>query len=74
VYAAGVVLYEMLCCERPFTTRGPAIEVLTAHLQQLPAPPSEVRKDFDIPRPLEAACLRALSKAREERYSSAAEM
>jgi serine/threonine-protein kinase len=74
VYAAGVILYECLTGLRPFESRGPAIEILTAHMQKTPEPPRQRRPELDIPRPLEEVCLRALSKRREERFRSAAEM
>ncbi len=74
VYAAGIILYEALCGVRPFETRGPAIEILTAHLQQQPEPPHVRRPDLDIPRAIELVCMKALAKNREQRYRSAAEL
>ncbi|HEY7957723.1 MAG TPA: protein kinase [Polyangia bacterium] len=74
VYAAGVILYEMLVGARPFESRGPAIEVLTAHLQQAPQPPRARRPDLELPRVVEQVCLRALAKSKEQRYRSAADL
>ena len=74
VYAAGVVLYECLTGRRPFETRGPAIDILTAHLQREPVPPRERRPELNIPRSLDLVCLKALTKNRDQRYRSAADM
>jgi serine/threonine-protein kinase len=74
VYAAGVVLYECLTGVRPFESRGPTIDILTAHLQKEPQPPRQRRPELDLPRALELVCLRALSKNKEDRYRSAADM
>ena len=48
IYAAGVVLYEMLTGSRPFESSGPVIEILTSHLQRDPEPPSRRRPDARI--------------------------
>jgi serine/threonine-protein kinase len=74
VYAAGVVLYELITGARPFETRGPVIEVLQAHLSETPVPPRQKRPDLTIPRLLEEVCLRAISKEADDRYRSAAEL
>jgi eukaryotic-like serine/threonine-protein kinase len=60
VFAFGIVLYEMVCGERPFrgdTTLG----VLAATLQATPAPPRQRR--HDVPGPLEQLILRCLEKS-----------
>src|SRR5258708_4239917 len=72
VYAAGVVLYELLTLSRPF--EGSLLEVLTKHLSQPPEPPRQRRPDLRIDEKLEQVCLRALSKRRDQRYASAVEM
>ncbi|MCS6913289.1 MAG: protein kinase [Myxococcota bacterium] len=72
VYAAGVVLYEMLTGHRPFA--GSLLEVLSCHLSQAPEPPRKRRPDLQIPAVLERICLTAMSKRREDRYPSAAEL
>ena len=72
VYAAGVVLYEMLTGACPF--RGPLLEVLRQHVHTPPMPPGLKRRDPPIPAAVEAVCLRALAKRREERFPSAEAM
>src|SRR5262249_32967981 len=72
VYAAGVVLYEMMTGSRPFESRGPVIEVMMAHLNQPPPLPQELRPD--APTAMIEVCLRALSKSRQDRFRSAAEL
>ena len=73
VYAAGVILYEMLTRVRPF--RGDtAVSVLTKHLSEKPVPPREASGGFLIPSTLEAVCLRALEKEPAERYQTAGAM
>lgn len=73
VYAAGVILYELLTGAVPFD--GPtAIGVMTAHLSQEPPPPSSRRSSDDITPALEAVVMHALAKRPVERYPSAAAM
>jgi serine/threonine-protein kinase len=74
VYAAGVVLYEMLCGVRPFESSGPVIDILTSHLHTPPPPPSKRRPEAKVPSALEAVCMKALSKQRDQRYRSADEL
>lgn len=72
VYAAGIVLYELLTAKRPFEGNGPVIEILNAHLSHHPDSPRKHRPD--LPPLLEQVCMRALEKDRERRYRSAGEM
>jgi eukaryotic-like serine/threonine-protein kinase len=71
VYAAGCVLYELLCGEPPFTGDSP-VAVAYQHVREDPKPPSEVNPS--IPPQLDAVVLKALSKNPLNRYQSAAEM
>ncbi len=73
LYAAGVMLYEMVVGQVPFQTRS-ALATMTAHLQEPPRPPRSVRSDGAITPALEAVILRALAKDPAERYASAREL
>lgn len=71
IYSLGVVLYEMLTGRRPFEGDSP-VSIAYKHVREMPRPPTTHRDD--IPRPLEAIVLTALTKKPEDRYSSAALM
>lgn len=71
VYASGVVLWNALTGRRLFAAESPAGVLNNIATAEVP-PPSEV--DDSIPTSLDEVCLRALSRDRDERYSSAAEM
>ena len=67
VFAFGIVLYEMVCGQRPF--RGDtALAMLAATLQATPEPPRQRR--HEIPRPLEQLILRCLEKSPDARFGS----
>jgi eukaryotic-like serine/threonine-protein kinase len=70
VYAAGVMLYEMLTGSVPFNA-GTPIGVMTAHLVERPEPPSGRAPRAAISPALEAVVLHALAKERIDRYASA---
>src|ERR1039457_387203 len=69
LYSLGIVLYEMLCGRPPFESRS-QFELMMAHVNQSPAPPSSVQPR--IPQFLDAMVLRALAKDAADRYPSAA--
>jgi len=71
VYSVGVVLYEMLTGERPFTGDTP-IAVAMARLTDDPPHPRLLRES--IPETLDAVVMRALARDPLDRYTSAAEM
>ena len=64
-YALGVILYELLTGQTPFS--GPPSVVLFNLVQTEPDRPQSL--DPAIPRDLETICLRAMSKRPEERYA-----
>jgi beta-lactam-binding protein with PASTA domain/tRNA A-37 threonylcarbamoyl transferase component Bud32 len=68
LYSVGIVLYEMLTGEVPFSGDSP-IEVAMKHLNETPRPPSEL--NHDIPPALDQIILRALAKDPHDRYQSA---
>ena len=71
VFAAGVVLWELLTGEALFARNDPGATV-TAILSGMIKPPSEFRPE--IPRALEALVLKALNHPREGRFDTAREM
>jgi eukaryotic-like serine/threonine-protein kinase len=71
LYSVGVVLYELLTGEVPFTGDTP-VEIAMKHLSTAPEPPSSKRAD--VPRDLDMVVMRALGKDPSERYQSAEEM
>ena len=70
LYAAGIMLYEMLTGEVPFHGRSPMV-TMSAHLMQQPTPPRQKRTDGAISPALEAVVMRALAKSPADRYPSA---
>lgn len=71
IYSLGVVLYEMITGQVPFTGEN-VFSIGLKHLQETPRPPRELNEDID-PR-LEEIVLKAMSKEQGARYSSADEM
>jgi serine/threonine-protein kinase len=72
VYGMGVILYELLVGLPPF--QGGDLDVIHQHIHDAPVPPSRAAPDVEIPGPIEAIILRAVAKAREDRYDSASAM
>jgi serine/threonine-protein kinase len=71
IYSMGVVLYEMLTGERPYSGDTP-IAVAMARLSEDPPPPKSRRPA--IPDALDAVVMRALAREPSDRFASAAEM
>lgn len=70
VYAAGIILYELLTGQVPFVGRTP-VATMSAQLFEPPRPPRLVAPARGISPALEAVVLRALEKDRELRHASA---
>lgn len=70
VFSLGVILYEMLAGTRPFN--GPGMTLLWQIESTAPSLPRSHKKD--VPRDLETICLKAMEKAPEKRYQTAAEL
>jgi serine/threonine-protein kinase len=70
LYSVGIVLYEMLTGNVPFTGDTP-VEIAMKHLNEQPHPPSALAPG--IPADLDRVVLRALAKHPSDRYQSAEE-
>lgn len=75
IYAVGVVLFELLTSRRPFDApreNPDPLVLINRHLQDPVPLPSQFQPD--IPEPLQALCLRCLSKNPAERPQNGAEL
>ena len=70
IYSLGVVLYEMLTGRLPFRATD-RLELLRQVRDDEPQPPRQLVRD--IPPELERACLKALAKRLQDRYTTAAD-
>jgi serine/threonine-protein kinase len=71
LYSLGVILFELLTGQVPFTADTP-IGTVVKHLTDEPPAPSDLNPAID--RRLEAICLKAMRKKRDERYQNAREL
>ena len=71
VYGLGAVLYEILTGTPPFKGKR-TMEILKRVREQPPSRPQELNPTLD--KALQAVCLKALSKRKEERYATATEL
>jgi len=71
LYSLGVVLFELLTGQRPFSGDAP-FEVLRKHCSEEPPPPSRLHRG--LPPELDTLVLRLLRKDRAERPASAEEL
>ena len=69
LYSAGVILYQFLVGERPFT--GPFLTLQKKVLNDLPRPPSALRPAVSAA--IDEVVLKALEKKAEARFQTAAE-
>ena len=68
LFSAGVLLYQLLTGEKPFT--GQLTTILYKILHETPPPPSSLNDR--VPANLDAVVMKALAKKREERFDDAA--
>ncbi len=71
LYSTGIVLFELLTGEVPFTGDSP-VEIAMKHIAEVPPAPSELRPE--IANDLDLVVVRALAKEPADRYQSAAAM
>ena len=70
IYALGIVLYEMLTGQVPFT--GQPLTVVHKHLTEAPTPPSKLNDN--IPTKIEQVVMRAMEKDINKRFRTVEEM
>ena len=73
LYAVGVILYQLVVGELPFTASSP-VGILSKHLAEAPVRPTLRRPGLSLPPLFERAILRALSKDADERPQTADQM
>ncbi|TNF23583.1 MAG: cyclic nucleotide-binding domain-containing protein [Deltaproteobacteria bacterium] len=73
IWALGGLLYAMLCLARPFVGKTKQ-ETLHMVLNEDPVPPSRRNPTRRVPETLERICLKAMSKAKEDRYQTVNEL
>ena len=66
-YSLGVILYQLLVGEPPFTASDP-MTLVHAHIAMEPEPPC--RRDLTIPRAVSDIVMKLLAKSQEDRYQS----
>ena len=71
LYAAGVILYELLTGTTPFGGGSP-VEIMIRHARQAAIPPSLRSPERDLPPALDRVVVRALRKTPEARFPDAA--
>ncbi|MFW5998694.1 MAG: Stk1 family PASTA domain-containing Ser/Thr kinase [Halanaerobiaceae bacterium] len=71
LYSVGIVLYEMLTGEVPFTGKSP-VSVALKHIQEEAKSPREINSN--IPQSVSDLVMKALNKKPGERFSSAKKM
>src|SRR5262249_58561312 len=73
IYSLGILLYEMLTGEVPFTAESP-VGVLRKHLTDPPVPPRQRAPEAEITQAAERLILRALAKDPVDRIASLDEL
>lgn len=71
LYSMGIILYQLLTGRTPFVAETP-LAVALKHISETPDPPKAIYPG--VHPGLEAVCMRALAKHKEDRFQSAREM
>jgi serine/threonine protein kinase len=71
LYSLGATIYESLVGDTPFDG-STHFEIMTKHLSEVPKPPSAV--GVSVPREIEDAVMRSLSKRAQDRFETARDM
>jgi serine/threonine-protein kinase len=70
LYAAGVILFEMLTARRPFESED-KVRIISMHLSHPPPRLAQANPNVQIPAPIEEVVAQSLEKQREHRFVSA---
>ena len=70
LYAAAVILYQLVTGDIPFRADSP-MAIVSRHLVEAPVPPSRRRPDLRLPKIIDDIVLRGLEKERDMRYPNA---
>src|SRR6185437_13368267 len=70
LYAAAVILYQMVTGDIPFRADSP-MAIVSRHLVETAVPPSKRRPDLRLPKIVDDVVMRGLEKEREMRYPTA---
>ncbi|GEM_PF-249115 len=73
IFALGAILYRILTLDAPYTGET-STNVLVKAVEGEVVPPRERRPERPIPAELEAACLKAMAKKKEDRYAGVKEL
>jgi serine/threonine-protein kinase len=71
LYAAGVILYEMLTGRRPFESDD-KVKIISMHLSHSVPGIETLKLDFEVSRPVTELVMQSLEKQRDQRFLSAA--
>jgi eukaryotic-like serine/threonine-protein kinase len=71
LYSLGIILFLMMTGRLPFEAKS-KIRLVLKHIEEEPPLPSEIDPEVDVQ--LETICMKAIQKAREDRYQTAREM
>lgn len=72
VYAAGVMLYELLSGRLPFSEEGGALAIVYRHVNEEPVPVTQQAPS--VPAALADVVMRALARSADERFATAEEL
>ena len=71
LYALGMMAYEMLTGNLPFSSAKSPIDIINFHMRQEPPAPSKLSDKVSIPAPVDAIILKMVAKDREKRFADA---
>jgi len=73
IYALGCVMYRVLTGMPPLMG-GDLVECLYKHVNEMPAPFSQMCPEYNLPSDLEAVVFKAMAKKPDDRYQSMADL